>query len=139
MNLHKMIEICLKDDNMYIFLMMNALICINNYVITCMNNMLSISPTFYSLPISSFLYLFFISYLYSKINPNHNLIPFFNLHAILHSSHDSFSILSVLHIFSITIISLFSHIIAISLIIYSSIQFTLVIYSLIYNTNPSHY
>ena len=42
MNLHKMIEICLKDDNMYIFLMINALICINNYVITCINSMLSV-------------------------------------------------------------------------------------------------
>ena len=41
MNLHKMIEICLKDDNMHIFVMINALICINNYVIICINNMLS--------------------------------------------------------------------------------------------------
>ena len=41
MNLHKMIEICLKDDNMHIFVMINALICINNYVITCINSMLS--------------------------------------------------------------------------------------------------
>ena len=41
MNLHKMIEICLKDDNMCIFVMINALICINNYVITCINSMLS--------------------------------------------------------------------------------------------------
>ena len=41
MNLHKMIEICLEDDNMHIFVMINALICINNYVITCMNSMLS--------------------------------------------------------------------------------------------------
>ena len=41
MNLHKMIEICLKDDNMHIFVMINALICINNYVITCLNSMLS--------------------------------------------------------------------------------------------------
>ena len=40
MNLHKMIEICLKDDNMHIFVMINALICINNYVITCINIML---------------------------------------------------------------------------------------------------
>ena len=32
-----MIEICLKDDNMHIFVMINALICINNYVITCIN------------------------------------------------------------------------------------------------------
>ena len=36
-----MIEIYLKDDNMHIFVMINALICINNYVITCINNMLS--------------------------------------------------------------------------------------------------
>ena len=42
MILHKMIEICLKDDNMHIFVMINALICINNYVITCMNSMLSV-------------------------------------------------------------------------------------------------
>ena len=41
MNLHKMIEICVKDDNMHIFVMINALICINNYVITCMNSMFS--------------------------------------------------------------------------------------------------
>ena len=41
MNLHKMIEICLKDDNMHRFVMINALICINIYVITCINNMLS--------------------------------------------------------------------------------------------------
>ena len=41
MNLHKMIEICLKDDNMHIFVMINALICINKYVITCINSMLS--------------------------------------------------------------------------------------------------
>ena len=40
MNLHKMIEICLKHDNMDIFVMINALICINNYVITCINSML---------------------------------------------------------------------------------------------------
>ena len=43
MNLHIMIEICLKDDNMHIFVMINALICINNYVIICINIMLSIS------------------------------------------------------------------------------------------------
>ena len=41
MNLHKMIEICLKDDNMHRFVMINALICINIYVITCINSMLS--------------------------------------------------------------------------------------------------
>ena len=44
MNSHKMIEICLKDDNMHIFVMINALICINNYVITCINSMLLPSP-----------------------------------------------------------------------------------------------
>ena len=38
-----MIEICLKDDNMHIFVMINALIFINNYVITCMNSTLSVS------------------------------------------------------------------------------------------------
>ena len=43
MNLHKMIEIYLKYDNMHIFVMINALICINNYVITCINSMLSVS------------------------------------------------------------------------------------------------
>ena len=41
MNLYRMIETCLKDDNMHIFVMINALICINNYVITCINSMLS--------------------------------------------------------------------------------------------------
>ena len=44
MNLNKKIEICLKDDNMHIFVTINALICINNYVITCINSMLS-APT----------------------------------------------------------------------------------------------
>ena len=38
---HKMIEICLKDDNMHEFVMINALICINNHVITCINSMFS--------------------------------------------------------------------------------------------------
>ena len=37
-----MIEICLKDDNMHIFVTINALICINNYVITCINSILSV-------------------------------------------------------------------------------------------------
>ena len=41
MNLHKMIEIYLKYDNMHIFVVINALICINNHVITCINIMLS--------------------------------------------------------------------------------------------------
>ena len=45
MNLHKMIEICLKDDNMHRFMMINALICINIYVITCINSMLSWDKT----------------------------------------------------------------------------------------------
>ena len=36
-----MIEIYLKYDNMHIFVMINALICINNHVITCINSMLS--------------------------------------------------------------------------------------------------
>ena len=42
---HKMIEICLKDDNMHEFVMINALICINNHVITCINSMLSRAET----------------------------------------------------------------------------------------------
>ena len=37
-----MIEICLKDDNMHRFVMINALICINICVITCINSMLSV-------------------------------------------------------------------------------------------------
>ena len=41
MNLYKMIETCLKGDNMHIFVMINALICTHNYVITCINSMLS--------------------------------------------------------------------------------------------------
>ena len=41
MNLHKMIEIYLKSDNMHRFVMINALIYINIYVITCINSMLS--------------------------------------------------------------------------------------------------
>ena len=40
-----MIEICLKDDNMHRFVMINALICINIYVITCIISMLSPSHT----------------------------------------------------------------------------------------------
>ena len=53
MNLHKMIEICLKDDNMHIFVMINALICINNYVITCINSMLSVSPKYHKIKITT--------------------------------------------------------------------------------------
>ena len=41
MNLYKMIELLLKYDNMHIFVMINALIFMNNYVITCINSMLS--------------------------------------------------------------------------------------------------
>ena len=37
-----MIEIWLKDDNMHRFVLINALICINIYVITCINSMLSL-------------------------------------------------------------------------------------------------
>ena len=42
-----MIEIYLKDDNMHIFVMINALICINNYVITCINSMLSVHEGYF--------------------------------------------------------------------------------------------
>ena len=41
MNLYKMIEILLKYDNMHIIGVINALNCINNHIITCINNMLS--------------------------------------------------------------------------------------------------
>ena len=41
MNLQKMIEIYLKYDNMHIFVMINALICINNYITACIDIMLS--------------------------------------------------------------------------------------------------
>ena len=40
MKLYKMIEIYLKYDNMHIFGMINAFICINNHVISCINSML---------------------------------------------------------------------------------------------------
>ena len=36
-----MIEICLKYDNMHTFGIINALICINNHVNSCINSMLS--------------------------------------------------------------------------------------------------
>ena len=36
-----MIEIYLKYDNMHIFGMINAIICINNNVISCINSILS--------------------------------------------------------------------------------------------------
>ena len=42
MNLYKMIEILLKYDNMHIIGVINALNCINNHIITCINSMLSI-------------------------------------------------------------------------------------------------
>ena len=40
MKLYKMIEIYLKYDNMHIFGMINAFICINNHVISCISSML---------------------------------------------------------------------------------------------------
>ena len=42
MNLYKMIEILLKYDNMHIIGVINALNCINNHIITCINSMLSL-------------------------------------------------------------------------------------------------
>ena len=44
-----MIEIYLKYDNMHKFGMINALNCINNHVISCINSMLSGSPLVTSL------------------------------------------------------------------------------------------
>ena len=41
MNLYKMIEILLKYDNMRIIGLINALNCINNHIITCVNSMFS--------------------------------------------------------------------------------------------------
>ena len=41
----KIIEIYLKYDNMHTIRTINAFICINNHVNSCINNMLSISPT----------------------------------------------------------------------------------------------
>ena len=41
MKLYKMIEICLKYDNMHTFGIINAFICINNHVNLCINSMLS--------------------------------------------------------------------------------------------------
>ena len=37
-----MIEILLKYDNMHIIGVINALNCINNHIITCINSMLSV-------------------------------------------------------------------------------------------------
>ena len=42
MKLYKMIEIYLKYDNMHIIRTINAFICINNHVNSCINNMLSV-------------------------------------------------------------------------------------------------
>ena len=42
MKLYKMIEIYLKYDNMHIFGVINAFICINNHVNSCINSMLLI-------------------------------------------------------------------------------------------------
>ena len=42
MHLYKMIEILLKYDNMHIIGVINALNCINNHIITCINSMLSV-------------------------------------------------------------------------------------------------
>ena len=58
MNLHKMIEIYLKDDNMHIFVMINALICINNYVITCINSMLSYMRAYFQFFSCGTIYMF---------------------------------------------------------------------------------
>ena len=44
MKLYKMIEIYLKYDNMHIFGKINAFICINNHVNSCINSMLSMRP-----------------------------------------------------------------------------------------------
>ena len=41
MKLCKVIEIYLKDDNMHTFGVINAFICINNHVNSCINSMLS--------------------------------------------------------------------------------------------------
>ena len=49
MKLYKMIEIYLKYDNMNTFRVLNAFICINNYVISCINSMSSLLKPFYFL------------------------------------------------------------------------------------------
>ena len=41
MQLYKMVEIYLKYDNMHITRTINAFICINNHVNSCVNSMLS--------------------------------------------------------------------------------------------------
>ena len=43
MNLCKMIEIYLKYDNMHTIRTINAFICINNHVNSCINSMLSVA------------------------------------------------------------------------------------------------
>ena len=45
MKLYKMIEIYLKYDNMHTFGIINAFICINNHVNSCINSMLSIGSS----------------------------------------------------------------------------------------------
>ena len=45
MKLYKMIEIYIKYDNMHTFGIINAFICINNHVNSCINSMLSHPPT----------------------------------------------------------------------------------------------
>ena len=47
MKLHKMIEMYLKYDSMHTNRTINALICINNHVNSCINCMLSYVYTFY--------------------------------------------------------------------------------------------
>ena len=44
MKLYEMIGIYLKYDNMHTFGVINALICIKNHVISCINSMLSTNP-----------------------------------------------------------------------------------------------
>ena len=45
MKLCKMIEIYLKYDNMHTIRIINAFICINNHVNSCINSMLSVMTT----------------------------------------------------------------------------------------------
>ena len=54
MKLYKMIEIYLKYDNMHTIRTINAFICINNHVNSCINSMLSTPPSLnLLLPIAS--------------------------------------------------------------------------------------
>ena len=84
MNLHKMIEICLKDDNMHTFIMINALICINNYVITCINSMLS-TPTNHNIFLSIHLMK-----LVTFVISDHISVP--NAHATWNGLHQPLSL-----------------------------------------------